>query len=200
LFKKVRDWKKELKEEITDLFKGDWTWKKVSDILQSLHVAGFKQIGNLPSQDFDLSVPEVVVGLDASRSISDQEYKKFLNENYSIFRSVKIQRFYIIIFDAEVQKVFEGREGLIQKALNFLKVRKGYGGTCLRSFLDYCNKKIKHTNKIAIILTDAYFENDLELNEFKGFKKVFFVLTKDCNYENVKKLKSNKVKILKLRE
>lgn len=198
LFKKVRNWKKELREEIIEVFKGDWTWRKVSDILQSLHVAGFRQVGNLPSQDYETSAPEVIVGIDSSGSIGHHEYKSFLNEVYSILKTVRLPRYTIVIWECEVTKVFEGRVSSIKKALDFLRGRKGFGGTRLRSFLEYCNK-VGCYNKVAIIFTDGEVETDLKVEEFNKFRKVIFVLTKDGDYENIAKLKSPKIKILKIR-
>jgi len=198
LFKKVRDWRKVLREEILDYLKGDWTWAKVSDNLQSLHVAGFKQIGNLPSLDNTFALGKIIIGIDVSGSISDEDYKDFLDEIYSIFKSVNVREFEIVMWEWEITKVINGRNGFVNKVLNELKKRKGYGGTKLRSFLEYCNKK-GVLNSIAIILTDGYVEYDLKVSEFRNFKKVIFVLTRDCDYENIAKLKSPKIKILRMR-
>lgn len=198
LFKKVRDWKKVLREEIMEMIKGDWTWNRVSDNLQALHIAGFKQIGNLPSLDDTYYLPSLVIGIDVSGSISNEEYKNFLNEIYSIFKSINIKEAEIVMWENEITKTIKFRNGAVNMVLQELKKRKGYGGTTLRSFLKYCNKK-PNINKIAIILTDGYVETDLKQQEFKNFKKVIFVLTKDSNYQNIAKLKSHKIKILKMR-
>jgi len=197
LFKKVRDWRKVLREEVIEMIKGDWTWTKVSDTLQSLHVAGFKQIGNLPSLDDTYSIPTLFVGIDVSGSISDNEYKQFLNEIYSIFKSVNIREAEIVMWENDVTKVIPFRNGAVNKVLEELKKRKGYGGTALRSFLKYCNKKPAF-NKIAVIFTDGYVEGDLKPEEFRNFKKVIFVLTRNSNYENIAKLKSPRIKVLRI--
>ncbi len=195
IFKKVRDWKKVLREEILETIKGDWSWVKISDNLQSLHLAGFKQIGNLPSLDDTFTLPSVVIGVDTSGSISDEEYKDFLNEIYSIFKSIRVNNFEVVMWEAEITKTFSGRNGIVKEALKWLKERRGYGGTNLRSFLEYCNKKT--FNKIAIILTDGEFENDLKANEFRNFKKVIFVISKNGTTKYIPK--DPKIKILKIR-
>ena len=197
LFKKVRDWKKVLREEVMEVIRGDWTWNRVSDNLQALHIAGFKQIGNLPSLDDTYSLPSLSIGIDVSGSITDEEYKKFLNEIYSIFKSVNIREAEIVMWENEVTKTIKFRNGAVNTVLQELKKRKGYGGTSLRSFLKYCNKR-PNMNKIAIIFTDGRVEYDLKQQEFKNFKKVIFVLTKESDYQNIAKLKSHKIKILKM--
>lgn len=197
VFKKTRNWKKILREEIVSEIKGDWTWSKVSDILQTLHIAGFRQIGNLPTQDNTYSVPKIIIGIDVSASISDEDYKDFLNEIYSIFKSVNINDFEIVMWESEITKVIT-RKNSIKEVLEELKKRKGYGGTNLRSFLKYCSKRVNTNNSIAIILTDGYIEEDLKKEEFKMFKKVIFVLTKNCDYENISKLKCHRIKVIKI--
>jgi len=196
LFKKVRDWRKVLREEVLDVIKGDFSWRKISDNLQALHLAGFRQIGNLPSMDDSFSIPDIYIGIDVSGSIGDEEYKDFLNEIYSIFKSVKVGRFEIVLWEAEVTKTFVGRNGFVSKALEWLKERKGYGGTVLKSFLEYCDKR-GNLNKVAVILTDGYFESDITHKDFKNFRKVIFVVSKNGITDLIPK--SPKIKVLKIR-
>jgi predicted metal-dependent peptidase len=194
LFKKVRDWKSVLKEEIITEIKGDWTYSKVSDILQSLHIAGFKQIGNLPSLDNTFSIPKLIIAIDVSGSIEDDEYKQFLNEVYSIFKSVNISECEIVLWDYDIQKKFR-MIGNYAKILEDIKNRKGYGGTKLKCvFEHYKNKTINNT--ILIVLTDGHF-GEIEVKDLKKFKKVVFVISKDGTTENIPK--SWNTKIIKIR-
>jgi predicted metal-dependent peptidase len=194
LFKKVRDWKSILREEIITEIKGDWTYSKVSDILQSLHIAGFKQIGNLPSLDNTFSIPKLIIAIDVSGSIEDDEYKQFLDEIYSIFKSVNISECEIVLWDYDIQKKFR-MIGNYAKILEDIKNRKGYGGTRLKCvFKHYKNKPLNNT--ILIVLTDGYLD-EIEVKDLKKFKKVVFVISKDGTTENIPK--SWNTKIIKIR-
>jgi predicted metal-dependent peptidase len=194
LFKKVRDWKTLLREEIITEIKGDWTYSKVSDILQTLHIAGFKQIGNLPSLDNTFSIPKLIIAIDVSGSIEDDEYRQFLDEIYSIFKSVNISECEIVLWDYDIQKKFR-MIGNYAKILEDIKNRKGYGGTRLKCvFEHYKNKQLNNT--ILIVLTDGYFD-EIEVKDLKKFKKVVFVISKDGTTEYIPK--SWNTKIIKIR-
>jgi predicted metal-dependent peptidase len=194
MFKRVRDWKSVLKEEIITEIKGDWTYSKVSDILHSLHIAGFKQIGNLPSLDNTFSIPKLIIAIDVSGSIEDEEYKQFLNETYSLFKSVNVSECEIVLWDYDIQKKFR-MIGNYAKILEDIKNRKGYGGTRLKCvFEHYKNKPVNNT--ILIILTDGHF-GEIEIKDLKKFKKVVFVISKDGTTENIPK--SFNTKIIKIR-
>jgi predicted metal-dependent peptidase len=194
MFKKIRDWKSVLREEIITEIKGDWTYSKVSDILQSLHIAGFKQIGNLPSLDNTYSIPKLIIAIDVSGSIEDDEYRQFLNETYSIFKSVNVSECEIVLWDYYIQKKFR-MIGNYAKILEDIKNRKGYGGTRLECVLEhYKNKPVNNT--ILIVLTDGYF-GEIEAKDLKKFKKAIFVISKDGTTENIPK--SFNTKIIKIR-
>jgi len=197
IFKKVRDWKSILREELLEIVKGDFTWNKISDILQSLHSAGFKQIGNLPSLNDDYLL-NVYIGIDVSGSISDEEYRDFLNEIYSLLKSFgnKIKG-EIVLWDVKIEKVIKLNNGFnVSKILNELKNRKGYGGTILKSFLEYCEKK-RGYNKVLIILTDGEFESDLTKKDLTKFKKVIFVISRVGHSNYIPK--SHNIKVIKIR-
>lgn len=194
MFKRVRDWKSILREEIIAEIKGDWTYSKVSDILQSLHIAGFKQIGNLPTLDNTYSIPKLIIAIDVSGSIEDDEYKQFLNEIYSIFKSVNVSECEIVLWDYNIQKKFR-MIGNYTKILEDIKNRRGYGGTRLECVLEhYKNKPVNNT--ILIVLTDGHF-GEIEAKDLKKFKKVVFVISKDGTTENIPK--SFNTKIIKIR-
>ena len=194
MFKKVRDWKTILREEVLNEIKGDWTYSKISDLIQSLHTAGFREIGNLPSLDNTFSIPKLVIAIDVSGSIEDEEYKQFLNEIYSIFKSVNVSECEIVLWDYNIQKKFK-MNGNYAKILEDIKNRKGYGGTRLECVLEhYKNKPVNNT--ILIVLTDGYF-GKIEAKDLKRFKKVIFLISKQGTTENIPK--SFNTKIIKIR-
>jgi predicted metal-dependent peptidase len=195
LFRKVRDWKKILREEVLSEIKGDWTYSKISDLLQTLHLAGYKQIGNLPSLDNTFSIPSLIIAIDTSGSISNEEYKNFLNEVYSIFKSVNLNSCEVLLFEYEVVKTLK-MNGNYYKILNELKKRKGYGGTRLKSVFEHYKKR-NTSNTILIVLTDGFF-GEIEKNDLKKFKKVIFVISKYGTTGEIPKCFNTK--IIRIRE
>jgi len=195
LFKRVRDWRKVLREEIISEVKGDWTYAKISDILQSLHLAGYKQIGNLPTMDNTYSVPKLKIAIDTSGSISDNEYRQFLNEVYSIVKSINVNEADVVMFEADVVKNIK-LNGNPDKMLNELKKRVGYGGTTLSKAIKFFGKKQHDLNRsIFIVLTDGEFGDldEEDINVLRKFKKTIFVISKGGTTKYIPKLQNVKV-------
>jgi predicted metal-dependent peptidase len=195
LFKRARDWRKVLREEVLTEVKGDWTYSKISDLLQTLHSAGYRQIGNLPSMDNTFAVPKLKIAIDTSGSISDDEYKQFLNEIYSIIKSVNVNEAELVMFEADVVKTLK-INGNFDKMLKELKKRVGYGGTILSKAIQFFAKKQHDLNaSILIILTDGEFgeldEEDIKV--LRRFKKVIFVISKGGTTRYIPKLQNVKV-------
>jgi predicted metal-dependent peptidase len=195
LFKRVRDWRKVLREEIISEVKGDWTYSKISDLLQTLHLAGYKQIGNLPTMDNTYAVPKLKIAIDTSGSISDNEYKQFLNEIYSIVKSINVNEIDAVMFEADVVKAIK-LNGNSDKLLMELKKRVGYGGTILSKAIQFFNKKPYDLNRsILIVLTDGEFgeldEEDIKI--LRKFKKVIFVITKGGTTRYIPKIQNVRV-------
>jgi predicted metal-dependent peptidase len=194
-FKQVRDWREVLEEEFKEeLNKGDWTWAKRSDILESLNYAGYNNIAQLPTLDTFYSIPKVIIGIDTSGSISDKEYKHFLDEVYSLFSTVNVDNYEIALWEGDVVKVLNGRETYFE-TLKRLQKRVGYGGTVLKSLL---GKYKNENNAILIILTDGEFEEDLTPYDFSNFKKVIFVITKNGTTKFIPKARN--VKVIRMEE
>jgi len=197
LFKKVRDWKKVLREEIISEVKGDWTYSKISDILQTLHLAGYKQIGNLPSMDNTFAIPKLKIAIDTSGSISDKEYKQFLDEIYSIVKSVNVNEADVVMFEADVVKAIKlNGNSDTNKMLMELRKRVGYGGTILSKAIQFFAKKPFDLNRsILIVLTDGEFgeldEEDIKV--LRRFKRVIFVITKGGTTRYIPKLSNVRV-------
>jgi len=198
-FRKVRNWKNILKDEIEKEIKNAFTFRKINHVVYALKSAGFKQIGNLPSMDKDYAIPSLTILLDTSGSISDKEYEQFLNEIYSILKTTHIKNINVAMFESEVSKEFSGLAN-IKKVMDFVKKRKGFGGTDLKVAVKHVLKKKKNVrNTIAVIFTDGYF-GKIDVKLLQQFRKVIFVLTENSDVEHVMKLcDGKKIKYLKVK-
>ena len=198
MFRKVRDWRPILRQELNEVFKSDWTYAKINDTLQALHLAGYTQIGNLPSLANNYKLGKVLIAIDTSGSVTDEEYKDFLNEVYSIFKTVNVTNYDVLLWEWEVVKTIKGNMATTKRVLKELQKRKGYGGTRFRSVLDYIDKK-RMSKVILIVLTDGEIEDDLKEREFMRVKRAIFVISEDGTTQYIKHLtKSNKIKIIKI--
>jgi predicted metal-dependent peptidase len=89
------------------------------------------------------------LALDASGSISDEQYKEFLGECLSIFNSFSNIEAKVWVFDAAVQKEVTGMDSI--EVIEELRMRKGYGGT---NFKPVFEKAEEDQAKLLIVFTD----------------------------------------------
>jgi len=138
------NWKQQLLKFIQEFIPHDYTYLKPSK--QSLTTGIY-----LPSTRKEQL--EVVVGVDTSGSISNQELKEFLREVIAIAKSYDQVKMWVIPCDAEVQDVYPVQNGGIQQ---IAKIKmKGGGGTDFRPVFKYIDENIRNC-KILIYLTDGY--------------------------------------------
>jgi predicted metal-dependent peptidase len=114
---------------------------------------------------------EVVVSIDTSGSISQEELREFLGEIISLIRSFNNIKIKIIICDAEIKEVYDIGNGDIDK-VNNLKISGG-GGTSHIPIYDYIDNKLPNT-KLVVHFTDGY----TEFPDTERVKSVW-ILTKD---------------------
>jgi len=191
LKRKYLDWKKVLRETISEIKAQikDYNLLKQSKKAQLLRNVLNKDIF-IPDLRKEEENVNVIIGIDVSGSISDNDYGEFINEIYNLLTDTKAKG-YIILWDTEIKKVIEIKNGWKNDIFENLKLRKGYGGTLIKSFFDKVNELIKSSKKkvYLVILTDGYTEN-VEKEWTKSFKKVIFVISKNGTKDTLKEVKN----------
>lgn len=98
------------------------------------------------------SKPEVMVAVDTSGSIGEQEFNDFFSEIYHLYKSgIAVT---VVQFDTTVEDVWQ-----YKGELKNIK-RKGYGGTCCKDVIRYYKE---HRNfSSCIIFTDGYLDTNVD--------------------------------------
>jgi predicted metal-dependent peptidase len=100
---------------------------------------------------------DIVIALDTSGSISDDELRQFLSEMKGIAKSHSNVKMTIIQADSEIHKVSDINTQSISELVNF--EIKGRGGTAHEPVFEYIKKKIVQC-KLLIAFTDGYSDID----------------------------------------
>lgn len=142
--------------------------------------------GTLPN-----SVPEVIVALDISASMSEQEFSKILVEVLEITRT-RTNKITLIECDNEIRCVYE------IKSKNDIKKRSFKNGSTKFSPVFKYIRDNNLRNHVVVYFTDGVGEKELEYKPFK--KNTIWVLTGDEDlslnepYGEIKKIETNAVK------
>ena len=151
----VIDWKKELAEFVTSSCKGkdEYTWRKFNRRLISNDIY-------LPTVENE-TIGEVVVAIDTSGSIGQQQLDAFASELVSICEAVSPDAVRVLWWDTKVhgEQLFTDNYDQIGSMLKPL----GGGGTRVSSVAEYINKK-KINAECCIVFTDGYLESDVVWN------------------------------------
>ena len=151
----VIDWKKELAEFVTSSCKGkdEYTWRKFNRRLISNDIY-------LPTVENE-TIGEVVVAIDTSGSIGQQQLNEFASELVSICEAVSPDAVRILWWDTKVhgEQLFTDNYDQIGSMLKPL----GGGGTRVSSVAEYINKK-KINAECVLVFTDGYLESDVVWN------------------------------------
>jgi predicted metal-dependent peptidase len=115
---------------------------------------------------------KILVGVDTSGSVGDEEFREFLREIISITDVEQGIDARVVMFDAALQKEEILSEDLAKEARNYGYGRCGYGGTDFTPFLKYVNNrdeeqdwienaerpdnKFTHPVDLAVLFTDGY--------------------------------------------
>ena len=151
----VIDWKKELAEFVTSSCKGkdEYTWRKFNRRLISNDIY-------LPTVENE-TIGEVVVAIDTSGSIGQQQLNEFASELVSICEAVSPDAVRVLWWDTKVhgEQLFTDNYDQIGSMLKPL----GGGGTRVSSVAEYINKK-KINAECVLVFTDGYLESDVVWN------------------------------------
>ena len=155
LLNPVIDWKKELADFVTSSCKGkdEYTWRKFNRRLISNDIY-------LPTVENE-TIGEVVVAIDTSGSIGQQQLNEFASELVSICEAVSPDAVRILWWDTKVhgEQLFTDNYDQIGSMLKPL----GGGGTRVSSVAEYINKK-KINAECVLVFTDGFLENDVQWN------------------------------------
>ena len=155
LLNPVIDWKKELADFVTSSCKGkdEYTWRKFNRRLISNDIY-------LPTVENE-TIGEVVVAIDTSGSIGQEQLNEFASELVSICEAVSPDAVRILWWDTKVhgEQLFTDNYDQIGSMLKPL----GGGGTRVSSVAEYINKK-KINAECVLVFTDGYLESDVVWN------------------------------------
>ena len=151
----IIDWKKELAEFVTSTCKGkdEYTWRKFNRRLISNDIY-------LPTVENE-TIGEVVVAIDTSGSIGQEQLDAFASELVSICEAVSPDAVRVLWWDTKVhgEQLFTDNYDQIGSMLKPL----GGGGTRVSSVAEYMNKK-KINAECVLVFTDGYLESDVVWN------------------------------------
>lgn len=149
----VIDWKKELADFVTSSCKGkdEYTWRKFNRRLISNDIY-------LPTVENE-TIGEVVVAIDTSGSIGQQQLDAFASELVSICEAVSPDAVRVLWWDTKVhgEQMFTDNYDQIGSMLKPL----GGGGTRVSCVSEYINKK-KINAECVLVFTDGYLESDVQ--------------------------------------
>jgi len=155
LLNPVIDWKKELADFVTSSCKGkdEYTWRKFNRRLISNDIY-------LPTVENE-TIGEVVVAIDTSGSIGQEQLNEFASELVSICEAVSPDAVRVLWWDTKVhgEQLFTDNYDQIGSMLKPL----GGGGTRVSSVAEYINKK-KINAECVLVFTDGYLESDVAWN------------------------------------
>lgn len=155
LLNPVIDWKKELADFVTSSCKGkdEYTWRKFNRRLISNDIY-------LPTVENE-TIGEVVVAIDTSGSIGQEQLNEFASELVSICEAVSPDAVRVLWWDTKVhgEQLFTDNYDQIGSMLKPL----GGGGTRVSSVAEYINKK-KINAECVLVFTDGFLESDVVWN------------------------------------
>ena len=142
------DWREAMREFVTSFCadKDESTWRRPSRRWIGQDVYMPSMIGE--------SVGRIVIGIDMSGSIGDEEVGQFLGEVKKICDTVKPEGIDLLYWDTRVCQHEKYEQDQLDNLISSTKPRGG-GGTDPQCIVNYMNKK-KIKAECAVILTDGY--------------------------------------------
>lgn len=137
-------WKQLLYKYITTIRGEDTNWKKRNQYL--------RQAGYFPTYESD-EIRDIVVAVDTSGSVSDEQLRQFISEVADVLQSCQIYDMMLLFCDAYVQDAYKIST---QDAHSLKHFRiSGRGGTSFDPVFDYVSENNLRP-PVLIYLTDGY--------------------------------------------
>ena len=147
------DWRREFADFVSSTCKGkdEYTWRRFNRRMLPNDMY-------LPTVENE-TIGEIVVPIDTSGSIDQDQLNEFASELVSIAEAVRPEAIRILWWDTKVhgEQLFTDNYEQIGSLLKPL----GGGGTRVSSVSEYINKK-KINAECVVIFTDGYLENDVK--------------------------------------
>ena len=147
------DWREVLREFVQSAMRGkdEYTWRKMS----KPYMANDMYIPSMHSE----TMGELVVAIDTSGSIDNEQISEFASELASICEVCSPEKVRVLWWDTKVhgEQVFTGNYQDIGKMLKPL----GGGGTHVGCVSDYMIKNSVNA-EVLVIFTDGYVENEIK--------------------------------------
>lgn len=145
------DWREVFREFVQSAMRGkdEYTWRKMS----KAYLANNMYIPSMHSE----TMGEVVVAIDTSGSINNEQISEFASELASICETCNPDKVRVLWWDTKVhgEQVFEGNYGDIAKMLK----PQGGGGTHVGCVSDYIIKSSIKA-EVLVVFTDGYVEHE----------------------------------------
>lgn len=147
------DWRREMQDFVSSTCKGkdEYTWRRFNRRMLPNDIF-------LPTVENE-TIGEIVVPIDTSGSIGQDQLNEFASELVSIAEAVRPEAIRILWWDTKVhgEQLFTDNYEQIGSLLKPL----GGGGTRVSSVSEYINKK-KIKAECVVVFTDGYLENDVK--------------------------------------
>ena len=134
-------WQRILQKYIQNLSKHDYSWRKPNRRFLPNHY--------LPSM-FSEKLMDIAIAVDASGSVSDDDFKLFVSETHGILKMMKPDKITLIQFDRNIKSVDS-----ISNIRDLMNVKFiGRGSTSIEPVMNWADK---HKPKLLLVFTDGEF-------------------------------------------
>lgn len=136
-------WYQILRRWLKDTIKDDYSFRRPNRRFLPEHI--------MPTLHSD-GLGEIAIAVDASGSVSDLEFKRFVSETYQILKQLKPKKITLLQFDWIIQGIDEVRTPADLLRLEF----HGRGGTCIEPVLEWADT---HKPQLLLVFSDGYFRH-----------------------------------------
>ena len=134
-------WQQILRKYIQNLTKHDYSWRKPNRRFFPEHY--------LPSM-FSEKLMDIAIAIDASGSVSDDDFKVFVSETHGILKMMKPDKLTLIQFDRVIKQVDQIKN--VRDLMNM--TFHGRGGTSIEPVMEWAKE---NKPKLLLVFTDGEF-------------------------------------------